>query len=77
MCQLLGPATAFAAVPKDQSSRAVHDPGDAVATVVEGSWGIRFGINPTGLCSTEIIWFGMRVGAKGGMRLIWVCRWSH
>ena len=53
MCKLLGPATALAAVTKDQSSWAVLDPGDAIGTIVIGTWGIRFGINPTRLCCAE------------------------
>ncbi len=55
MCKLLGPVTAFAAISKDQISWAVLDPGDAVGTIVKGTWGIRFGINPTNLCSTEVV----------------------
>lgn len=55
MCKLLGPVAAFAAILKDQISRAVLDPGDAVGTTVKGTWSIRFGIKPTSLCSTKIV----------------------
>ena len=55
ICMPLRPATALAAISKDQSSWAVLDPGDAISTIVIGTWGIRFGINPTRLCCTEVV----------------------
>ena len=56
--KLSWPVTAKAAFSKDQISWAVLDPGDAVGAAVIGTWGIRFGINPTGLCCTEVVVWG-------------------
>lgn len=62
MCQLSGPVTAMAAFFKDQVNRAVLDPGDSIGTVVIGTWSIRFGINPTDLCCTEVVFGVLSVG---------------
>lgn len=73
---------AKAAFQKDQIGWARHNPGNSVGTTVERAWLIRFGVKPSSLWCTEVVWglgwiCDCRSGFRCGVRWIWVWRRSQ